>query len=293
MSKPYDAVPKELVEVSPESWPTLLGLPSGPTSVINADVSTVTVGADKVLRISGRSPWVLLLEFQSGPDQSLPRRTHAYNAVLENRHRLPVVSALVLLSPKANLRSLTGVYERSVGGETYLTFRYRVLRVWETPAQLFLEGGPGLLPLAPVSAVSDEEVPGVLRQVKERLRGHVRGGLAAQLWSASLILLGLRFPETLIGPLLEESMNLEDSSTYRLLRARFKAEEARSILLRLARRRLGTPPEGAEEAVNAVSDLKRLEELAEEVFDMNDWSDLLRRLAPRRTRQRRQNGAGT
>src|SRR5262249_28253931 len=49
--KRYDPTLKVLVETEPESWPALLGVPTGPTAVIDADLSTVRGAADKVLRV--------------------------------------------------------------------------------------------------------------------------------------------------------------------------------------------------------------------------------------------------
>jgi hypothetical protein len=43
------------------------------------------------------------ISFQRGPDASLPRRTHKYNALLEDRHDLLVRSVVVLLTLAANL----------------------------------------------------------------------------------------------------------------------------------------------------------------------------------------------
>jgi hypothetical protein len=110
-------------------------------------------------------------DFRAGPDASLPRRTHGYNALLEDRHELLVHSVVVLLRPEANLRTITGVYERRFpdADAPYLTFRYQVIRVWQLPVEPLLAGGPGTLPLAPISAVGEADLPGVIRRMKERL----------------------------------------------------------------------------------------------------------------------------
>src|SRR5581483_1745873 len=131
MAKPFDATLKSLLEASPRDWPALAGYPAAAAEVIDADVSTISGAADKVLRIPGPPPWLMHLEFQTGPDRSLPRRVHGYNALLEDRHDLPVRSAVILLRPQADLANLTGVYERQFAEEApYLTFRYQVIRVW-------------------------------------------------------------------------------------------------------------------------------------------------------------------
>ena len=40
----------------------------------------------------------------------MPRRTHGYSALLEERHELPVESVVVLLRPEANLTAINGVF---------------------------------------------------------------------------------------------------------------------------------------------------------------------------------------
>ncbi len=74
-AKPYDPTLKALVETEPESWPALLGDPTGPTEVIDSDVATVSGAADKVLRVSADPPYLLHLEFVAGHDAAdLPRK---------------------------------------------------------------------------------------------------------------------------------------------------------------------------------------------------------------------------
>ena len=92
--KPYDPTLKALVEADPGSWPALLGRPTGPTEVIDADVSTVSGAADKVLRVAADPPYLLHLEFVSGHDATaLPRKLHVRNGLLEDRHELRVSAA--------------------------------------------------------------------------------------------------------------------------------------------------------------------------------------------------------
>jgi hypothetical protein len=98
--------------------------------VIDAAISTVTGAADRVLRVHGRPHWIIHIDFQASPDSTLPRRSHVYNALLEDRHDLLVRSVLVFLRPQADLANLTGVYERGFEGEEpHVTYRYQVIRV--------------------------------------------------------------------------------------------------------------------------------------------------------------------
>src|SRR5205814_672123 len=97
-AKSYDPTTKVLVEIDPESWPAFVGSRCGPTTVIDADIATVSGAADKVLRVGVDAPYLLHLEFATGHDGAeLPRDMHVRNALLDKRHNLPVRSVAILL----------------------------------------------------------------------------------------------------------------------------------------------------------------------------------------------------
>jgi hypothetical protein len=170
-AKPYDPALKTLVEIEPQSWPVLLGYAKAPTEVIDADIATVSGAADKVLRVAGDPAYLLHLEFVSGHDSAtLPSTLLMRNGLLGHRHELRVRSGAVLLRPEADSPQLTGVYERSFPDEEpYLTFRYAVVRVWQLPPEPLVSGGLALLPLAPICAVTEAELPGIIKRMEERL----------------------------------------------------------------------------------------------------------------------------
>ena len=75
---------------------------------------------------------------------------------------------LVLLRPAADGPELTGEYQRQFPGRgRNVWFRYDVVRVWELPPDRFLKAGLPLLPLAPVSNVTPEQLPAVLTAVAD------------------------------------------------------------------------------------------------------------------------------
>jgi predicted transposase YdaD len=276
MSKKFDATLKTLLELSPDDWPVLVGRPRGRAKVINADVSTVTAGADKVLRVNGRPPWLLHLEFQRGPDRSLPLRMHVYNALLEERHGLAVCSVAVLLSPRANLSNLAGTYRQQLKGEpAYLTFTYRVLRVWELPVEPLLTGGPGVLPLAPISAVTEAEVPSVIRRIKERLSEPPLTSEAARLWTATYVLMGLRYKAGWVDHLLEGVGAMEESVTYQAIVEKGRVQELRRVLLLQGTNRFGPPDAQVTAALEAMSNVTVLERLAVRLLKADSWAELL------------------
>ncbi len=166
-TKPYDPTLKALVETDPASWPGFLGRPTGPTRVIDADIATVSGAADKVLRVSASVPYLLHLEFVAGHDATtLPRKLLVRNSLLADRHDLRVRRAVVLLHPESDSSQLSGVYERGFPGEeSYLLFRYQVMRVWQLPPKLLLTGGLALMALAPICAVTEAELPHIIKRM--------------------------------------------------------------------------------------------------------------------------------
>ena len=72
MSKRFDAATKQLVETRPADWLAFLGLPGTGASVVDADLSTVTAEADRVVRVdNGPLPYLLHVEFQASYDPEM------------------------------------------------------------------------------------------------------------------------------------------------------------------------------------------------------------------------------
>jgi predicted transposase YdaD len=299
MSKPFDATPKWLVEIRPTDWPAFLGVAARTVEVVDADVSTVTAAADKVLLLrSDEGDRIQHLDFQSGPDASLPRRTHANSALLEERHELPVESMVILLRQEANLSAINGLYERSLPGvaRPYLHFHYRVIRVWELPAEAVLNAGISILPLAPISAVRQNELPTVIERMKQRLDVEAEESTVAELWTATKVLLGLRYEANFVEQLLQGVRAMKESTTYQAIiaegreegRQEGRLEEVRRLLLQVGedRFRRGPTPK-QEEIIEAITDPDRLEELVIRAGHVGTWSELLEQPAPPRSRRKR------
>ncbi len=72
---------------------------------------------------------------------------------------------------------------------------------------------------------------------------------------------------------------MEESSTIQAFieewRVKGLAEEARRIILRLGRKRLGAVDETVEAKLDKIVDLERLEELTERIDQVSSWDELL------------------
>ncbi len=289
MPGPLDDTLKHLTELSPQDWVVQGGWPAAPVALIDADIGTVTGATDKVIRVSGPSEWLLAVDFHSGHDAPrLPPKLLLYNAALGKRHELPVRSLVVVLHRRADSPRLSGVYESGLPGEPpEVTLRYRVVRVWQVPAERWLSGGLGVLPLAPLGDVREEELPAVLARMKERLDRGVPRSEAAELWWATYILMGMRYERALIETLLQGVLAMEESVTYQAIlqkgeargeakgEAKGRAEEARRMLLLMGRSRFGEPPPAVVAALEALTDVEKLEQLGVGLLQASSWQDLL------------------
>jgi hypothetical protein len=301
---PYDPTLKALVETEPESWPNFLGRP-GPTTVIDADIATVSRAADKVLHVWTNPPYLLHLEFVAGHDSAtLPRKLHVRNGLLEDRYNLLVRSGAVLLRREADSPQLTGIYERGFPGEeAYLIFRYQIVRVWELAPKPLLTGGLCLLPLALVAAVTEGELPGIIKQIEQRLSSRRGRKLAEVVWAASYILLGLRYSPALAAQLFRGVVSMKESSTYQAIleegrvegRAEGRTEgrtegavaEAKKVLRLLGDDVFGPPDSRTATALEQLDELAHLEELLKRFRTAGSWQELLGLPAPGRRGRRR------
>jgi predicted transposase YdaD len=287
--RPFDVTTRRLIEADPEGWLAWIGLPAdGPVRAIESDVSTVLAQVDKVLRVDGPRPWIAHVEVQSGHDSHLPLRLLEYHVLLLRRHDVRVATSVVLLRPDAHDPELTGRFEvYDPTDDLTITFKYRVIRLWERPVDELLRGGIGVLPLAPL-VVEPAQVPGVIAQLDARFAREASVVSASELWSATLLLLGLRYDADEARHLLRGVTGMRESSTYQAIleegreegreqgREQGRVEGARRLLLRFGTRKFGAPDAGAEAALARIDDLDVLERLSDDLLTATSWADLLR-----------------
>ena len=281
MAKPYDVTTKFLVENNPRDWVRYLRFPDGPVQIEDTDLTTLVAEADKVLRVLARHPYLLHLEFQSGPDATLDERTLLYNVLLRNHHHLPVKSVLILLRKKADSGKWTGIlrYTDPDDDSLVLEFHYRVIRVWEMPVEQILRGRLATLPLAPLTNVARPELPGIIRRMKARVEQEATPAEAREIWSATYILMGLKYAEAFAQQLLRGVQTMKDSTTYQAIiregEEQGRLAEAHNLLLRMGNKRFGPPTAAEQAALASIASLEKLEQLAERLLEVENWQELL------------------
>jgi hypothetical protein len=128
----FDISAKELVWDGPAAWLDRFGIgPHGPVEVIDSDVTALTADADKVIKVGGPEPYLVNIELQSSHDKDLVETTWFRQAALYHRHRLPVLTVLVLLRIATNSPSNKVSFDiRMRDGWQTNQYNYRVVRMW-------------------------------------------------------------------------------------------------------------------------------------------------------------------
>ena len=278
-TKPFDATLKELIEGSAAAWLEILGpWPFLRVEVVDADVSTVIAATDKVVRVySDRYDWIMHVEAQSGHEFDLPERTFEYNTLLRRRHKLLVRSVVLLLRREANASNLTGVLQLQFPDEEapYAVFRYRVVRLWELPVERLLTGDLRILPLAPLTDEAASTLPSVIGRMEDRLRQEAPPEEADKLRTAAFVLLGLRYSPQVAEQLFRGVTSMEESSTYQYIVAKGALKGEKRLLMLQGSKRFGPPDAKTAAAIEAITDLERLEQLGERLLDASSWEELL------------------
>ena len=283
-----DVSAKELVWDDPAAWLERFAIgPRGPVAVIDSDITTLTASADKVLSVGGPEPYLVDLEPHSYHDTGLARTLWYRQVALDYRHDLPVLTVLILLCKEANSPSLTGTYERHLpdGWQTN-RYNYRVVRLWQEDPEPYLTAGVNLVPLAPLTNVpqAEDALRGLVRRMAERINAEPQPR-AAKLWTATYLLMGLRFSRrtgvSVVGRSAEHA-GIDDLSGHLARRpagrpAGGEIEGEQKLLLRQGTKRFGEPDAATLAAIEAIQDIDRLEAIGERILDPNiqDWNDLL------------------
>jgi hypothetical protein len=82
-------------------------------------------------------------------------------------------------------------------------------------------------------------------------------------------------------------LGMKESSTYQFIVQEATLQEARQMLMLVGQERLGKPDTGTAAAINAIADVRQLEELARRAVHVRSWRELIGQPAPRRRNGRR------
>jgi predicted transposase YdaD len=274
----FDVTTKELVWDGPTAWLERLGIgPLGPVELIDSDITALTASADKVINVAGEEPYLVNLELQSSHDKELVETTWFRQAALYRRHSLPVLTVLILLRREANSPSFTGSFEICTpdGWQTN-RYNYRVVRMWTEDPESYLTSGINLVPLAPLTNLTEADLPSLVHRMEARISAEPRP-VATKLWTATYLLMGLRYSDEVISHLLEGVLDMQESTTYQAILKQGQVAGEQKVLIRQGTKKFGKPDAGSLAAIEGIRELERLEALGERMLDaeVRDWKSLL------------------
>ncbi len=152
--------------------------------------------------------------------------------------------------------------------------------MWQLDVDELLVGGLSTLPFAPISNVRPSAVARVIKEMRTRIEAEADSETeAAELWTATDVLMGLRYNKSFKTRMLQRIRRMRESITYKEIldegRVEGELREARRILLRQGLRRLGVASLTVVARIDAISSLETIEGLLDRIFDVETWDDLL------------------
>ena len=224
MAKQYDSTLKTLLDDYAIDWidwlAPRLGLPSTiDVEPLDVNLTTVQVEADKVFRLKHPATGLLHIEPQTGYDLTLPDRIQLYSLLLEREYGGPVYSVALLLHPRADTTTITGLIQRRYSdGQIYHEFCYHVIRVWELELEPLMTGPLGAIPLALLTNQALGRLPELVDRIDERLQAELVGEAARRrLLTSCYILAGMRYDSGNVHTAFARTMGMKESSTYQAI----------------------------------------------------------------------------
>jgi hypothetical protein len=89
------------------------------------------------------------------------------------------------------------------------------------------------------------------------------------------VLTGLRIDQDIAKQLFQGVQGMRESTTYQFILDEGRAEGSQRVLLRQGRKRFGEPDAATQALLRAVTDLDRLDRMAERILEVSSWQELL------------------
>ncbi|PSB42693.1 hypothetical protein C7B80_26700 [Cyanosarcina cf. burmensis CCALA 770] len=269
-----DNVCKYLSEQYPESFANwVLERAITDAEILKSELSVEPIRADFVALLRPQER-ILHIEFQveaiSNPP--LPLRMLDYYVRLYRQYNYPVDQFVIFLKRTGSQAAYT---DQLITDS--ITYRYRVIRLWEQdPAPLL--ANPALLPLATLAQADSPNT--LLEQVSTQLDRIESREQRSNISACVEILAGLRFEESIIRQYLREDIMKESVIYQGIIREGLqqgiqqgiqqgKQEEALSFTMRLLTRRIGEVAPDLQAQIQNLT-TPQLEELGVALLDFNN-----------------------
>ena len=299
---PFDVTIKSLVRKYPGDWLILMGVSEYEAELIDdeylglidTDLTTVTTTSDKILKLNTPIPRYYHLEFESTGGPEAPERCLRYNVLVDYHYKTSADTTLFLLRKEADHPSITGEYEKLRNdGSLKTKYYYYVVRVWELPVEMLLNGNIGTLPLAPLSNVKEEDLPAVLTKMEERIVAEVPLADQTEFRTEVFLLLGLNLKPDVALKLMKGVVGMRESSTYQWILGQGEQigtikgkaegievgkeegmiEEAQNVLIELGGMFYGNPTLETIAKIEAITSYELLKSLRKGLLSAKNWEE--------------------
>lgn len=286
----FDATLKNLARDYPSDFVSFCHGPTAlPLTILNTDLSVVSTSVDFVAGLGDPMEEVVHIEFQSGNNANKPYDMHVANALLHRSYRVPVRSILLLLRPQAMHRNMSGAINYAKTNQrSKMEFVYELVKLWEIPAEHFIDGDLGLTPLAPLGKLpenlpKEDGLANVIQRVVDRLLRESQPKKQKELLVATYLLSGLIITPEKAQELFKGAKAMQESSTYMAILEegiekgieKGTKETLTETILRLGTKRFGEPSPAMEKRLKRIHSKKRLEDLTDKILDAKSWEELM------------------
>lgn len=107
--------------------------------------------------------------------------------------------------------------------------------------------------------------------MRRRFDREVSENESSLLWTATKILMGMKYSKAMVETLLHGVQRMKESVTYQAI----LIEGEHRMLIRLGRKRLGEPSPEIVAKIEAIGDDSTLTALADRLLDVSTWDELL------------------
>jgi predicted transposase YdaD len=221
-----------------------------------------------------------VVEIATYPDRRVAEQvTDDVTLVLQDRRVLPEVLVLVL-SPKGNLKVEESLELHSAGGWTRLRLVWRVVELWTIEAgDLLATREPSLMPWVPLTHF-DRPPEAVLQECREVIEEKAAPEEHSNLLAVTQVFAGLCYNDPGLLALFGGKEAMIESPVLQELIQEMTAKRAHKMILRVLQDRFGPVPAEVSDALRAVTDEERLDQLASLAARCTDLEAFRRELTP-------------
>ena len=271
----YDKAFKLLVDLSPSDWALFTGLDKvSKADGMETELPERSRYVDRLIRVSDDHVEIAVhLEFQAGKSGNrVQLRLLDYSIGVTEKYRLPVHSCVVLLCKPDDSPVLTGEYIYGLPNVLpYLTFRYRVVRLWKLPLETFLISGSSLAAAGVLSDFGNLTAKEVGTLVTACIDSIQDADTLHLVLTIAYNLAGLRFNDGKADIMFGRNLEMLERSS--VIQAAIRRGEAR-LLLETAGELFGAPSQDVVDKVKQAKS-KKLVEWAVRLRTAQSWAELV------------------